>query len=39
MNAYPNTNVYDPNTVIPAVKYEIPVGSINLTTTVESHAQ
>ena len=39
VNAYPNTNVYDPNTVIPAVKYEIPVGSISLTTTVESHAQ
>ena len=38
VNAYPNTNVYDPNTVIPAVKYEIPVGSISLTTTVESHA-
>lgn len=39
VNAYPNTNVYDPNTVIPAVKYKIPVGSISLTTTVESHAQ
>ena len=39
VNAYPNTNVYDPNTVIPAVKYTIPVGSISLTTTVESHAK
>ena len=39
VNAYPSTNLYDPNTVIPAIKYEIPVGTTNLTTTVESRAK
>ena len=24
VNAYPNTNLYDPNTVIPAVRYDVP---------------
>ena len=36
VNAYPNTNLYDPNTVIPAVRYDIPVGTSVFTTTVES---
>ena len=39
IQAFPNTNLYDPNTVIPAMKYEIPVGTTNLTTTVESRAR
>ena len=36
INAAPNTNLYDPNTVIPAVRYEIPVGMAVLNTQVES---
>ena len=36
VNAYPNTNLYDPNTVIPAVRYDVPVGTSVFTTTVES---
>lgn len=36
INAAPNTNLYDPNTVIPAVRYEIPVGTAVLNTRVES---
>ena len=36
VNAYPNTNVYDPNTVIPAVRYDVPIGTSVFTTTVES---
>lgn len=39
IQAFPNTNLYDPNTVIPAMKYEIPVGTTSLTTTVESRAR
>ena len=36
INAAPNTNLYDPNTVIPAVRYEIPIGTAVLNTRVES---
>lgn len=36
INAAPNTNVEDPNTVIPAVKYAVPVGTTVFNTTVES---
>lgn len=36
--AWPNTNLYDPNTVIPAVKYWIPVGQTTVTTTVTAAA-
>ena len=36
VNAYPNTNLYDPNTVIPAVRYDVPVGTSVFTTAVES---
>ena len=36
VNAYPNTNLYDPNTVIPAVRYDVPIGTSVFTTTVES---
>ena len=36
VEAWPNTNLYVPNTVIPAVQYDIPVGKITLETKVES---
>lgn len=36
VEAWPNTNLYVPNTVIPAVQYDIPVGEITLETKVES---
>ncbi len=36
IDAWPNTNLYEPNTVIPAVRYDIPVGEVTLTTCVES---
>ena len=34
--AYPITNLFDPNTGIPAVRYDVPVGTSVFTTTVES---
>lgn len=36
VDAWPNTSLYTPNTVIPAVRYEIPAGKVELTTRVES---
>ncbi|MDD6320877.1 MAG: DUF2264 domain-containing protein [Oscillospiraceae bacterium] len=38
IGAWPNTSLYDPNTVIPAVKYAIPAGVTELETLVESEA-
>ncbi len=38
VETWPNTSLYSPNTVIPAVKYEIPVGTIQLETLVTSSA-
>ena len=39
IEAWPNTSLYSPNTVIPAVKYEIPQGGILLETLVTSAAK
>ncbi len=36
VDAWPNTSLYAANTVIPAVRYEIPTGICQLTTRVES---
>ena len=36
LDAWPNTSLYTPNTVIPAVRYDIPAGEVTLTTCVES---
>ena len=36
VDAWPNTSLYATNTVIPAVRYEIPAGACELTTRVES---
>ncbi len=36
LDAWPNTSLYTPNTVIPAVRYEIPAGACTLATRVES---
>lgn len=36
VDAWPNTSLYATNTVIPAVRYEIPAGTCELTTRVES---
>lgn len=38
LDAWPNTNLYSPNTVIPAVRYEIPCGTARLQTLVTSGA-
>ena len=34
LNAWPNTNLYSPNTKIPAVRYDIPAGDCTLETVV-----
>lgn len=34
VEAWPNTSLYAPNTVIPAVRYEIPAGTVTLVTEV-----
>lgn len=39
VEAWPNTSLYAVNTVIPAVKYDIPVGAVTLETTVESESR
>ena len=39
LDAWPNTNLYSPNAVIPAVRYEIPVGCVELETRVISWAE
>ncbi len=39
VEAWPNTNLYSPNTVIPAVRYEIPRGTSRLETLVTSAAR
>ncbi len=39
VEAWPNTNLYDPNTVIPAVRYDIGCGTSRLETLVASAAQ
>lgn len=39
VEAWPNTNLYDPNTVIPAVRYAIPCGTVKLETRVTSSAK
>lgn len=36
VDAWPNTSLYAANTVIPAVRYDIPAGACELTTRVES---
>ena len=36
VDAWPNTSLYATNTVIPAVRYDIPAGACELTTRVES---
>ena len=36
LDAWPNTSLYTPNTVIPAVRYVIPAGVCKLATRVES---
>ena len=36
LDAWPNTSLYNPNTVIPAVRYDIPEGEVTLATKVES---
>lgn len=36
VEAWPNTSLYDPNTVIPAVRYSVPAGESIFTTRVES---
>lgn len=38
VEAWPNTSLYSPNTVIPAVKYDIQEGTTCLQTSVVSHA-
>lgn len=38
LEAWPNTNLYSPNTVIPAVRYAIPVGKVELQTRVVSQS-
>lgn len=38
LEAWPNTNLYSPNTVIPAVRYTIPVGKVMLETKVTSRS-
>lgn len=38
VDAWPNTSLYSPNTVIPAVKYTIKKGKNELETNVTSHA-
>ena len=39
VEAWPNTSLYDPNTVIPAVRYAIPRGTVRLETLVTSTAK
>ncbi|MEE0800630.1 MAG: DUF2264 domain-containing protein [Gemmiger sp.] len=39
VDAWPNTSLYAVNTVIPAVRYDIPVGSVTLETRVESESR
>ena len=39
IDAWPNTSLYSPNTVIPAVQYQIPVGTTVVTTCVESECR
>lgn len=39
VEAWPNTSLYAVNTVIPAVRYDIPVGSVTLETRVESESR
>lgn len=39
INAWPNTSLYSTNTVIPAVRYEIPAGKTAFTTTVTASAK
>ncbi|HIZ47520.1 MAG TPA: DUF2264 domain-containing protein [Candidatus Gemmiger excrementavium] len=39
VDAWPNTSLYTPNTVIPAVRYAIPAGTVTLTTCVESECR
>lgn len=39
IDAYPNTNLYSANTVIPAIAYTIPVGETVLETTVTSNVK
>lgn len=39
INAAPNTSLYARNTVIPAVRYDIPAGTTTLRTTVTSHCK
>ena len=38
LEAWPNTNLYSPNTVIPAVRYVIPSGRVALQTLVTSRS-
>lgn len=38
VNAWPNTSLYNPNTVIPAVRYAVPSGAVLLETLVTSSA-
>lgn len=39
VEAWPNTSLYTSNTVIPAVRYAIPAGTVTLTTCVESECR
>ncbi len=39
IEAWPNTSLYAPNTVIPAVRYPIPAGDCTLETAVTARAE
>ena len=39
IHCWPNTSLYSPNTVIPAVRYVIPAGTTRLETAVEAAAR